>query len=72
MWICQDPNCKAQNEDSDKRCYRCGLGRAIYPDNYCINPNCKMYKVVLKDPEQKFCHECDSMTLFWKEVQDMI
>lgn len=47
MWICQDPNCQEQNDDRDKNCQRCGLGRAIYPDNYCINPNCKMYKVVL-------------------------
>ncbi len=72
MWICQDPNCKAKNNDNDKYCYKCGLGRAIYPDNYCINPNCKMYKIILENPEQKFCDECHSMTLFWKEVQDMI
>ncbi len=72
MWICQDPNCQEQNDDRDKNCQRCGLGRAIYPDNYCINPNCKMYKVVLSNPEQKFCRECNSMTILWKTVQDMI
>ena len=52
-------------------CPVCGDGeKPIYPDNYCINPNCQMYNKLLKSHKQRNCELCGGPTKYAKTVDN--
>lgn len=60
------PKCHAEIPSGKDFCSKCGTHRVVYDDNYCTNPDCKCYKVLLKDPRQYACDICGSLTVFGK------
>lgn len=69
MWECN--RCHTQNADKHKFCIECGSSKSLF-NNYCINPKCKSFKVMLDNPEQKFCGDCGESTAYWKEIEKQI
>ncbi len=68
MWICVQ--CKRKNADNNDHCSFCNCHKPIRPDNYCDNPSCSAYKVLVPF-EQNYCNECHSATVVFKEIEKM-
>lgn len=69
MWEC--PKCHKSNSDSDDICVDCGIHQPVYQPNYCTNPTCTNHKDELKDPQQRYCDKCHSLTTFGKILDDL-
>lgn len=71
MWTCN--LCNTENNEDDPFCIGCGAPKhtPIPSSNHCSNPKCVSYRVILPNPQQKYCGKCGAATTYWKAVEDL-
>ncbi len=67
-WQC--PKCGELIPDFKDSCSFCNTQKPKSAENYCINPQCKSYKVSLND-QRKVCHDCGELTYVGKMIKDL-